>query len=216
MGCTGRYSEAWEYVSFWCQKNFLTGFHDGGAAAPALQDSHVNFRGSGVVANVGMVLYNLTTGLDGEVTSVTDTTITATGVTWDVDDKYRIVTLRRNKIAEIELQLDITAANIHAALAATGACDCTLASWALEFFKKLNIIEAGVMNRCPCTRTLDANEQLTILEWMTSRLDQIRTGELEPCAGHTGSDWPAMGWAEQTVTEFNVPRIILNTEQRES
>lgn len=213
--CTGRFAEAWEYVSFWCQSDILTGFHAGtGPDDAALSDPYANFPGNGIVANRGMVLYNLTAGTNGEVTAVTTTTLTATGVVWDPDDEYRIVALNRNAIARIEMQLDIAAANIHAALHATGACDCTLASWAAEFFKKLNIIEAGVLQRCPCQRTLDPSSQSQLLDFMLGQLEMIRTGKLEPCAGETGAEWPATGWAEQGTTEFNVGQIIANYELR--
>ena len=46
-------------------------------------------------------------------------------------------------IADIERALDLAASDVHMALAAVGACDCTLASYALSYLKKLNVIDAA-------------------------------------------------------------------------
>ena len=195
----------------------MVGAHGGpGAADAALLDTSRNFTGSGVVPGLRMVLYNLTAGTNGYVTAATQTTLTATGVTWDLADEYRIMALDGDKIAAIEERLDIMASNVHAELHAIGACDCTLAVWALEFFKKLNILEAGAFERCPCNRTVTRADGIELLAFMQTRLELIRTGDTEPCAGHTGANWPAAGWAEQTLTEFNVAKIIVNTAERES
>jgi hypothetical protein len=54
------------------------------------------------------------------------------------------------------------------------------------------------------------------LEWITSQLEMIRQGKLDLCAGETGEDWPAMGWAEQSHTDFVSARIIVNDMMRNS
>ena len=50
---------------------------------------------------------------------------------------------------QIESYLELAASDIHVALAATGACDCTLAPWALTYLAKLNIIDAAAYYQCP-------------------------------------------------------------------
>lgn len=218
MPCTGRYAEAWEYASFWCVGNILMGVHGGaGPADAALEDAQANFVNLGVEANVGMVLYNTTAGASGPVTAVTGTTIAATAVTWDAADAYRIVPLTGVERSTIENYLNITAGNIHAALAASGACDCTLADWAANFLAKLNIIEAGTFHVCACAnpgQRMGDDERRLWLEWSTSQLEALRSGKLEVCAGETGSEWPSFDWAEQSTTEFAAGKILINQQLR--
>ena len=117
----------------------------------------------------------------------------------------------------IESCLDITATNIHASLAAVGACDCTLAAWALNWLKKLNIIEAGVMYNSRCGRpSLTDEAKRMFLEWMDRQLELVRTSKIEVCAGGTGADWPSIGWASQALTERQTAEIIANAIQAES
>jgi len=53
-----------------------------------------------------------------------------------------------------------------------------------------------------------------LLDWMSQQLLNIRTGAIELCHGHTGSDFPAIGWAEQSLTDFNAANIIVNAGMR--
>ena len=48
------------------------------------------------------------------------------------------------------------------------------------------------------------------LDQAVEELRQIRTGELELCQGHTGSDFPAVGWAQQGWTPEVTAAIIYN------
>lgn len=220
MGCTARYAESWEFASFWCSGLLLKGIHRGAANAADLLDSYTDFEAAGVEANVGMVLYNLTDGSHGPVTAVTQHTLTAslaggTDNDWDVNDAYRIVTIDQNTIATIENVLDIAVGDIHAALAASGACSCALASWASKLLKKLNIIEAAAFYQCPCAKpNLSDDVRQNLLDWAERQLELIRTGKLELCAGSTGSEFPAVDWAEQGVNEFAQAQIIDNAEDR--
>jgi hypothetical protein len=187
----------------------------GGAAVAFLSDSQADFVTSGVRANAGMILYNLTTSLNGPVTAVTTTTITATGVTWTNGDFYRIVTIDAQEIATIELYLDIAASDIHAAMAGSGMCDCTLANWATAYLEKLNIIDAASYYQCPCGQPHMTDEmRQSYLRWCSDQLALIRTGQTELCHGATGSDFPAVGWAEQGLTEFATAEIIANYAAR--
>jgi len=219
MSCDARYAEAWQFAGFWCLSSVTRGADDsGGAANVSLQDSSQHFvTDSGIKANVGMVLYNLTADTSGEVTAVTETTMTATGVTWDDGDLYRIVAIDQNEIAQIELYLDIAASDIHAALAASGACDCTLASWAHKYLEKLNIIDAAAYYQCPCAKpNITDDMRQAYLDWASNQLNMLIIGKLDVCQDATGSDFPAIGWAEQSLTDFATAEIILNRRMRES
>jgi hypothetical protein len=216
MACNGRYSEAWQFAAFWCTEGILMGVdNSGGAGNAMLTDSLVNFELLGVEANQGMVLYNTTANTSGPVTAVTVTTLTATGVTWDDGDAYRIVPLGMQERSTIEHYLNIAASDIHAALAASGACDCTLASWATGYLEKLNIIDAAAYYQCPCGQpSMTDDQRRAYLEWASEQLTLIRTGQLELCHGATGADFPAVGWAEQGWTDFATAQIIMNTDLR--
>ena len=115
---------------------------------------------------------------------------------------------------KIEFYLDIAAADIHVAMAATGMCDCTLADWATVFLKKLNILDAELLQHClaRCGRTAQMNTEMRglWLNWMNTQLEAIRMGKLELCAGHTSGDFPSMGWAQQGHTDFQKAQIIWN------
>lgn len=117
----------------------------------------------------------------------------------------------------IDTFLDIAASDMHAAMAAVGACDCSLATWATAYLRKLNIIDAMIIHNCPCDRVhiTDVMRQ-AFLEWVNGELKAIRDGAIELCAGHTAAAYPHITWAEQSVTVFNAAKIILNTERRNS
>jgi hypothetical protein len=214
MACTGAYAAAWQFASFFCTGVILNGTdNSGGAANLFLTDTTINFLAPAnqVEAGVGMVLYNTTTGLNGPVTAVTANTITATGVTWSDGDAYRIVLIDAIERSTIELYLDIAASDLHAALAASGACDCTLADWAAGFLAKLNIIDAASYYQCKCGQPSMTDElRGRYLDWCSTQLEAIRTGALELCHGETGSDFPALGWAQQGWTPWSTAEIIFN------
>jgi len=182
-----------------------------------LQDLTWDFVERGMEANVGMILYNVTQGTSGEVTAVTQTTMTATGVTWDDGDEYQTIALDGNELAMIEMYLDITAADIHAALHAQGMCNCVPAPWALDFLSKLNIIEAAIFYQCPCSKPSITDTQRTaLLTWATNELMNIRMGNIELCAGETGAEFPYVSWAQLGTTEFAQINIIVNDILRNS
>lgn len=213
MTCTGRYAEAWQFASFWCSSSIASGVDDSGLPPlhATLGDSQANFVNAGAKANVGMILYNLTAGTNGPVTAVTQTSLTATGVTWTVGDQYRIVFINTSERATIENYLNITANDIHAARSQTGACDCALQEWALDYCAKINIIEAAAFYTCTCgSPQLTADDRKAYLEWASAQLELIRTGKIELCEGHTGTEYPAFDTVEQAWTDFNAVRIIQN------
>lgn len=117
--------------------------------------------------------------------------------------------------AMLELALDLASADVYAAMQASGQCGCTLAGWAADYLKKLAIVDAVLLQRCPCVRSLldDAEKQMW-LDWVTNELANIRMGKLALCQGETGSEFPAFAWAEQSVTIANTARIIENRLNR--
>jgi len=216
MPCTGRWAEAWQFAGFWCVDQVLTGTHGGaGPADVALVDTQKNFVS--VRDNVGMEIENLTQGTSGPITAHTQTTVTATGVTWNADDSYRLPLLTAVERDAIELYLNVAAGDIAAALSATGACDCTLAQWAenqdgqIGFLAKLNIIDAASYYQCPCGQPrLNDDMQANYLAWMSEQLEMLMVGKLDVCDGATGADFPSRGWAEQGITDFQSARIVWN------
>lgn len=210
MACTGRYAEAWQFAAMNCPGNILKGQDRlAGPAHADLTDTQADF--TAVHANQGYVLYNLTTGLSGPVTARTLNTLTATGVTWTIGDLYRIALLSGAEISAIESILDISASDIHSALAAANACSCTLATWAAQYLAKLNIIDAQVFYNCACGNTPISDDRKTALQtWVDAQLTLISNGTIEVCAGETGADFPAIDWAEQSGTAFAAAEIIEN------
>jgi hypothetical protein len=118
--------------------------------------------------------------------------------------------------AMLEMALDMASSDVYAAMAASGMCDCTLASWATEYIKKLAIIDAVLLQNCPCVRPKSISDEMrqAWLNWLSQQLELIRMGKIELCAGATGSEFPALGWAEQSVTIPNTVKIIQNRINR--
>jgi hypothetical protein len=210
MACTGRYAQAYEFAAMFCGANLKGTETVAGLAHATLTDTQTNFVPH-IKANVGMICYNLTTGLSGAVTAVSTNSLTVTGVTWSFGDFYRVAALDGEEIASIEMYLDIAASDLHAALAGANACACTFATWANAFLAKLNVIDAAVYHGCSCGGpNLTDERRQSLMDWMTLQLDNIRTGKLELCAGATGSDFPSIDWAEQSSTAFAAAEIIIN------
>lgn len=198
MACSGRFAQAWQFAAFFCTAGYAQGVdNSGGGPNATLTDTTLDFVKLGVRANVGMLLYNITTGLSGPVTAVTQTTLTATGVLWTNGQSYRIATLDTSQRSTVEMYLDLTAADIHAALAAQDACDCTWQSWVENYLSKINIIEASMFYNCPCAQpSLSEEQKARYMEWSKDQLAQIRDGNLALCEGDTGKTYPAFGIAE--------------------
>lgn len=215
MACSGRYAEAWEYAAFWCKAQLLIGAHEGaGPGDAALEDTTVNFINAGAQANSGQILYNTTQSTNGPITAVTETTMTATGVTWDNGDAYQSAFLTTAERARIEHYLNITAGDIYAALGSVGACDCSFSSWGANFLAELNIILARLFYDCPCAPDLSDAEKRLYSELVESRLSLILSGEIDVCSGETGSNYPVFGSAERSWTEFSAAEIIVKDIER--
>jgi len=114
--------------------------------------------------------------------------------------------------AMINRQLKITAGAIHAAMSASGQCDCALAEWATQYLKHLNIVLTAATQDCPCS-TIGNEEKAAYLAFVNQELEKIRTGQVDVCGG-TGKNYPAFGTAELGVNIFNRAKIIQNRLQR--
>ena len=113
-------------------------------------------------------------------------------------------------LAEINGALELAASDVHAALAAVGACDCTLATWAEVYVKKLNVIDAAVIQNCQCGNHYNDEQKRMMLEWLDRQFDKIRSGEIAVCQGETGSGYPAWGIAQIGHTPWSQSEIALN------
>lgn len=135
----------------------------------------------------------------------------------DYADFWCLDPICEDEKATIQAFIDIGAADIHAAMASVGACDCTLADWALVMLKKLNVIEAMLIHNCPCGRTHISDEmKRTWLDWLNAQFEAIRTSKIDLCADATGADYPHMTWAQQSLTDWNAARIVYNDMLRDS
>jgi hypothetical protein len=113
-------------------------------------------------------------------------------------------------VSAIESALDLAASDVHAALASVGACDCTYPAWAEIYLAKLNIIDAAVIQNCPCGNKLSDTEKATFLQWLDRQFELIRAGKVEVCDGETGADYPAFGVIQRGLTEFSKAEIAFN------
>ena len=114
----------------------------------------------------------------------------------------------------IESLLDLSGALVQASVAAAGASNCTMADWAAEYLAQLNIRGAAVYHSDPCGRPPMLSDELrqSYNQWFTESTAQIRSGQIELCAGETGSDFPYINWGQQATTVWNEAKIIVNTE----
>lgn len=117
--------------------------------------------------------------------------------------------------AVINRNLELAAGSINAARGSQGACDCTLADWAVNYLIDLNCVIAAAFWDCKCVRIAD-DKRAAMADWAQAELEKIRVGQIELCDGHTGTDYIALGWAQYSFTERNAARIIVNTLMRES
>ena len=117
-------------------------------------------------------------------------------------------------VARIEAYLDMAAADVHMALASIGACDCTLASWSTQYLKKLNVVDAAVIQQCSCGSIPDDQRQMW-QEWLEGQYTLIREGKIVLCEGETGSQYPAFANAEIAHTDWSAAEIITHRIERE-
>lgn len=109
------------------------------------------------------------------------------------------------------------AARINMALNATAQCGCTHDGYATEFLQELNLIATLLLIQCPdCSRRLTQEMREFYYTWLNEQLELIRTGQIDVCSGATTQDYPALAWAEQSVTDFNAARIVVHDIMRNS
>ena len=116
----------------------------------------------------------------------------------------------------IEMVLKLAAKPIHKAIAAANACSCSLADWAEEYLKELQLVSAMVTQNCPCANARVSDELKRMwLEHLTEELRAIRLQEIELCAGETAAGFAAVAYAESNATVFSGSRILANRLMRE-
>lgn len=121
-----------------------------------------------------------------------------------------------NEEDQVKNYLRRAASTINMARQAQGACDCTLSTAAVQYLRDLSIVLAVVYHKCPCARPkLTEVEMGMYMRQVSDELKLIRTGEFELCAGHTGSDFPAIAHAERGWTAETAAEIIYNRLLRE-
>lgn len=118
-------------------------------------------------------------------------------------------------VATIENALDLAASDVHMALAASNQCSCTMSAAGLVYVKKLNIMDAAVLQNCPCGNALRTPEDRTrVSEWLSGQYELIRQSKTVVCENATGSEYPAFGIAQYSFTDWNYIQIILDRERR--
>jgi len=116
-------------------------------------------------------------------------------------------------LANVTRTLALAASDVNAALSAAGACSCTLASWAADYVKKLQLIDSSVIYRCPCGPHLSDEERRLSLEWLNQQFQLIRENKIDLC-GQTGAESPAWGSINYNFNPFNAAQIISNRIDR--
>ena len=120
-----------------------------------------------------------------------------------------------DEAAQVKHYLRRAASTINMARQASGACDCTLTAASTAYLRDLSIVLAVVYHICPCAQpNLSTDDRRMYYDQAVEEIRQIRVGELELCAGETGADFPAIGWAEQSLTDFSTAQIITNYQMR--
>ena len=220
MACGGRYAEAYDFSPSWCISTIIPGVDDSGGGPNAfITDTTENFLQYGHL-EVGAPCFNYTTSTYGKITAIAATVLGTTN-TYTNGDMYQVLEMTAAEVATMEHHLDIAASDISVAMAASGQCDCTLASWATApltgLLRKLNVIEAMVIYNCPCGSPAMKEERWPMwMDWINNTLTQIRDGQLELCQGETGATFPAIGWAERNLTPWSGAEIEYNRILRES
>lgn len=120
-----------------------------------------------------------------------------------------------DEVNQVNSYLELAASDIHVALAAVGACGCTLETWATAYLKKLNVIDAAVIQNCPCGNRLTDDRKRDFMEWLDRQYELIRTGKIPLCQGDTGSEFPAVGSAEYSWTGWNETELVFNKLRRQ-
>ncbi len=117
----------------------------------------------------------------------------------------------------IQFSLDLAAADIQISMQASGQCDCSLAPFAANFLKRMNIIWAAVGQDTVCAPDFSSDEdRLQQRDQVQAQLAFIQTNELTLCQGDTSKNIPAIAWAEVAWTPENAAQIDRNRIQRES
>jgi hypothetical protein len=129
---------------------------------------------------------------------------------------YFCIAVHEDDEPVVNRTLRLAASRIHAARQASDQCGCDLSEWAADHLMELNIWVAAAVYNCPCSSLKLTDEQKQfIMEQAREDLTLIRTGQVELCSGETGTEYPAVAWAERSLTVYSTREIIRNRFLRE-
>ena len=125
------------------------------------------------------------------------------------------VVIDEDEIAGINSILKLAATPIHAARAASDGCNCTLADWATDYLIQLNCMYAVAVYNCKCSQLKITDDmKRSFMENVRADLVNIRNGNVELCSGDTAAEYPALAFAERTLTPFSTAQILRNETLR--
>ena len=205
----------YDFVVFWGIEMIIAGRDDSGGGPNAfVTDADGLFVENNIVP--GAVIRNLTTGIEGRVTTVTSQTVLQTSTaTWSTGNEYNIAPMDWAEYRVVELSLKKAIGTVAMALTAAGADAASYSTYGLDYLKNLVMLIAVVVHNAPCKGArIDPAQRQQYMEWIQTELTNIRTGKTEVVQGYTGADFPALGWAEQGVTEWAAAQIVFNRIRR--
>lgn len=209
MACGDVYAHPFDYGVIWQCESVISGLVTAGASSSNLTDDSQDFLVLDVP--VGAPVYNVTTHQYGYVTSVAQHVLGTSSTLWTIGDSYQIAFMQPEEVATVLSFLRISSGDINAALGAVGAINCSK-TCADAFLRKLTVVLAATIHKCPCARpNLQENERMQFLQWSNEMLRVIWTGELELCDGETGTNFPAIGIAQQGWTAWRDAEIIVDS-----
>ena len=207
MACQEVYADAFDFAMMWLCKEVEVGVTSAGVLSADLTDATKTFTDLNI--EVGSCVYNATLKTYGEISAVA-ANVLATDTLWNLGDAYQIVSLDVDDRAVVEHFLRLGAGDITASLITAGATSCAM-TCADAFLRKLNVVLAAVMYKCPCARpSLTDDERLMFMQWVLDSLEKVRTGELELCDGETGKYFPALAYAQMSWTPWRAAEIIVD------
>lgn len=116
-------------------------------------------------------------------------------------------------VVELQMHLSLAASDVHQALAAVGACECSFPAWAAQYLAKLNIVDAAIVYRPSCGPKLNDAQFETFQRWINQEYELIRAGKIVLCEGETSAEFPAFGtaaiaWTPQNAVQITANRIL--------
>jgi len=204
-----------DFTVYWGIDMIIAGIDDsGGGPSVFVTDADGLFVERNILP--GAIIRNLTTGVEGRVNTVTSQSVLQTSTaTWTSGDEYNIAPMDWAQYRVVELSLKKAIGTVAMALTAAGAGNETYSSYGLDYLKNLVMLIAVVVHNAPCKGAkLDPAQRESYMQWIQTELSNLRSGKTEVVSGYTGAEFPAIGWAEQAVTEWGAGQIAFNRIRR--